>query len=77
MLLNEHFYYKGQIAIVGVENWGIILRKREILKLLRVYKRKFKILMSHDPSHWEYEIKTMKKLSPNTVRSYTWNAIWN
>jgi hypothetical protein len=27
--------------------------------------------MSHDPSHWEYEIKTMKKLSPNTVRSYT------
>jgi hypothetical protein len=37
-LLNEHTYIsKGddRIALVGVENWGITLRKQEILIKLR------------------------------------------
>jgi hypothetical protein len=27
--------------------------------------------MSHDPSHWDYEIKIMKRISFNIVRPYT------
>jgi hypothetical protein len=38
LLLNEHTYISksdDRIALVGVENWGITLRKQEILIKLR------------------------------------------
>jgi hypothetical protein len=35
-------------------------KSRDINKASEGLKEEFKILMSHDPSHWEYEIKIMK-----------------
>lgn len=47
-----------RIAIVGVENWGKGFKQKGDLKKASevVDSKDFKILMSHDPSHWEYEV---------------------
>ncbi|WP_431166622.1 metallophosphoesterase [Tenacibaculum halocynthiae] len=63
LLLNEHRYIEkdGQkIALVGVENWGKGFNQAGDLKKasVGVDKEDFKVLMSHDPSHWEYKVKT-------------------
>ena len=62
LLLDEHRYLekKGQkIALLGVENWGKGFNQAGDLKKAskEVHKEDFKILMSHDPSHWEYKVK--------------------
>lgn len=62
LLLNENRYIEkdGQkIALVGVENWGNGFKKvGDLVKASEgVSKDDFKILMSHDPSHWEKMIK--------------------
>jgi uncharacterized protein len=62
LLLNEHRYIEknGQkIAIIGIENWGKGFNQAGDLEKasLGVQKDDFKILMSHDPSHWEYKVK--------------------
>lgn len=62
LLLNESRYLEKdneRIALVGVENWGAgRFRKAGDLKkaAARIRKDDFKILMSHDPSHWEHEV---------------------
>ena len=61
LLLNQHsFIEKGndKIALVGVENWGVHFKKAGDLKKASegLSKKEFKILMSHDPSHWDAEI---------------------
>ena len=62
VLLNESRFIEkdGQrIAIVGVENWGKGgFKKAGDLKKAsaNIDKEDFKILMSHDPSHWEEEV---------------------
>ncbi|MGC1204485.1 MAG: metallophosphoesterase [Flavobacteriaceae bacterium] len=62
LLLNEsRFIEKNgeRIAIVGVENWGAGgFKKAGDLKKAAagIKKDDFKILMSHDPSHWEKEV---------------------
>jgi len=62
LLLNEsRFIEKGgqKIAIVGVENWGKGgFKKAGDLKKAseKIDKNDFKILMSHDPSHWEQQV---------------------
>ena len=62
VLLNAtHFIEKeGQrLAIVGSENWGKgALKRQEIYKkaVATVNPNDFKILLSHDPSHWEAEV---------------------
>jgi len=62
LLLNESTYLeKGadKIALVGVENWGTRFKKAGDLNLAssKINKEDFKILLSHDPSHWETEVK--------------------
>lgn len=62
LLLNENRFIEkdGQkIAIVGVENWGKGFNQAGDLEKasLGLEKADFKILMSHDPSHWEYKVK--------------------
>ena len=62
LLLDEHRYLEkdGQkIALLGVENWGKGFNKAGDLKraAVGVEKEDFKILMTHDPSHWEYKVK--------------------
>ncbi|EAR02244.1 metallophosphoesterase [Maribacter sp. HTCC2170] len=59
LLLNESRYlHKGgdKIALVGVENWGRggFKKAGDLKKSIEsINKDDFKILMSHDPSHWE------------------------
>ncbi|MCL7762388.1 metallophosphoesterase [Polaribacter sp. Z014] len=62
LLLDEHRYLEkdGQkIALVGVENWGKGFNQAgDLAKASKNIKQEdFKILMSHDPSHWEYKVK--------------------
>ncbi|MFC4096222.1 metallophosphoesterase [Euzebyella saccharophila] len=59
LLMNEHRYLeKGsdKIALVGVENWGRggFKKAGDLTKAsAQIEPEDFKILMSHDPSHWE------------------------
>jgi predicted MPP superfamily phosphohydrolase len=62
LLLDEHRYLEkdGQkIALLGVENWGKGFNQAGDLKRAsaNIKKEDFKILMSHDPSHWEEKVK--------------------
>lgn len=62
LLLDEHRYIEkdGQkIALLGVENWGKGFNQAGDLEKASagVDKEDFKILMTHDPSHWEYKVK--------------------
>ncbi len=62
LLLNEsRFIEKNgeRIALIGVENWGIGgFKQAGDLKLAasKIEKNDFKILMSHDPTHWEKQV---------------------
>jgi predicted MPP superfamily phosphohydrolase len=62
LLLNEHVkvYKDGEkIILAGVENWGLGFGERGDLKkaLQNVNSNDFIILLSHDPSHWEEQVK--------------------
>lgn len=62
LLLDEHRYLEkdGQkIALLGVENWGKGFNQAGDLEKASagVKKEDFKILMSHDPSHWQEKVK--------------------
>jgi predicted MPP superfamily phosphohydrolase len=64
LLMNENRILErdGQkIAIIGIENWGNALHFPKYGKLDVAYKGTedipFKILMSHDPSHWDAEVR--------------------
>ena len=64
LLMNEHVILeKGEdkIALIGIENWGAKARFPKYGKLDKAYagaeNYPFKILMSHDPSHWDAEVK--------------------
>lgn len=62
LLLDEHRFIEkdGQrLALIGVENWGKGFNQKGDLQKAsaQVDKADFKILMTHDPSHWEYKIK--------------------
>ncbi len=76
LLLNESVYLeKGtdKIALIGVENWGTRFRKAGDLKKASegIKKEDFKILMSHDPSHWEAEVKQHKNKYHLTLSGHT------
>ena len=62
LLLDEHRYLEkdGQkIALLGVENWGKGFNQAGDLTKAsaNIKKDDFKILMSHDPSHWQEKVK--------------------
>jgi hypothetical protein len=62
LLLDEHRYLEKngeKIALLGVENWGRGFNQAGDLQKASTHIKKddFKILMSHDPSHWEYKVK--------------------
>lgn len=62
LLLNESRYLErgeDRLALIGVENWGKGgFKKAGDLKKASsaISKEDFKILLSHDPSHWEEEV---------------------
>ena len=64
LLMNEHIVFeKGEdrIALLGVENWSAKARFPKYGNMEKAYdganQYPFKILMSHDPSHWDAEVR--------------------
>src|SRR5665213_40470 len=64
LLMNEHVVLErgtDQIALIGIENWSAKKRFSKYGKMWEAYpgaeKYPFKILMSHDPSHWDAEVR--------------------
>ena len=65
LLMNEHVVLEKngeQIALLGIENWSNKARFPKHGKMDLAYagaeKYPFKILMSHDPSHWEGQVRS-------------------
>ena len=63
LLMNEHVVLEKngeQIALLGIENWSNKARFPKHGRMDLAYpgseKYPFKILMSHDPSHWEAQV---------------------
>ena len=61
------------LAIVGVENWGRNFKKAGDLKVAsaNLSGQDFKVLLTHDPSHWEYEVKNHPKNFQLTLAGHT------
>ncbi|MFT3824263.1 MAG: metallophosphoesterase [Chitinophagaceae bacterium] len=65
LLMNEHVVLEKdgqQIALLGIENWGARGNFPKYGKMDQAYagaeNYPFKILMSHDPSHWDAQVRT-------------------
>lgn len=65
LLLDEHVEItrgEDRIALMGVQNWSDKARFPKYGDLAKAYEgardHSFKILMSHDPSHWDGEVLT-------------------
>lgn len=63
LLMNEHVVLEKngeKIALLGIENWGAKARFPKYGKMDLAYPGteniQFKILLSHDPSHWDAQI---------------------
>lgn len=68
LLMNEHVVLEKngqQIALLGIENWSSKARFPKHGRMDLAYagseKYPFKILMSHDPSHWEAQVQPQYK----------------
>lgn len=76
LLLNDSVFIEKEderIALIGVENWGHNFKKAGDLNKAsqKVDDNDFKILMSHDPSHWEHEVKHHKSKYHLTLSGHT------
>lgn len=64
LLLDEHVLLEKdgqQIALIGIQNWSAKARFPKYGNLKKAYAGSepipFKILMSHDPSHWDAQVR--------------------
>ncbi|MDO9185613.1 MAG: metallophosphoesterase [Bacteroidia bacterium] len=64
LLMNEHIPIKigeDEIAIIGIENWGGSFHFPKYGDLKKAHsgteKYPVKLLLSHDPSHWDLQVK--------------------
>ncbi len=76
LLLDEHIQIEknGQsIALVGIENWGLGFGQRgDLNKALKGLDPDIiKILLSHDPSHWDAEVKNHPQNIHLTLSGHT------
>jgi len=77
LLLNEHHFIErdnDRIAILGVENWGENGFKKvgDLDKACEgVANDEFKILLSHDPSHWKAQVKKDERNFHLTLSGHT------
>ena len=76
LLLNDSVYVSigsQKIGLIGVENWGDGFKKKgDINKAIsKLKKDDFKILMSHDPTHWEKIIINHKNKFHLTLSGHT------
>lgn len=65
LLLDEHVPIEKdgqQFGLIGIQNWSALKRFPKYGNLPKAYegaeKYPFKILMSHDPTHWDAEVRT-------------------
>ena len=53
--------YGQQFALIGIQNYSALRNFARYGNLAKAYagaeKYPFKILMSHDPTHWDYEVR--------------------
>lgn len=76
LLLDEHIelHKDGEkIVLAGIENWGLGFGERGDLQkaLLHTTKEEFKVLLSHDPSHWEQQVKNNPSKIHLTLAGHT------
>lgn len=78
LLMNEtHMFEKNgeKLALIGVENWGAKMRFPKYGQLEKAHAQateaSCKILMSHDPSHWEAETTALFKDINLTLSGHT------
>lgn len=76
LLLDENVVLEkdGQkITLLGVENWGVGFHAKGDLEkaLSNTSPEDFKILLSHDPSHWDEEVKNNPKNIQLTLSGHT------
>jgi len=76
LLLDQHALIKkggDEIALLGVENWGLGFGQRGDIKkaLSGVNPNDFKILLSHDPTHWQSIIKELPVKIHLTLSGHT------
>ena len=77
LLLNEHCYLERdgeKIALIGVENWGHgrFSKYGDLNKAMEgVNTEDFKILMSHDPTHWQEVVLPENKDIQLTLSGHT------
>lgn len=64
LLLDEHVILEKeghQIALIGIQNWSALARFPKYGNLKKAYEGTehipFKILMSHDPTHWDAQVR--------------------
>jgi hypothetical protein len=64
LLMNEHVPLERngeQIGIIGIENWSAKSQFPKYGKMAEAYKGSekypFKILLSHDPTHWDAQVR--------------------
>lgn len=76
LLLDRHVVLQKngqQLVLAGVENWGIGFGERGDLKkaLSGTSNADFKILLSHDPTHWEAQVKSFSNKVQLTLAGHT------
>lgn len=78
LMMNEHAILEKngeKIAVIGVENWGAKARFPKFGDLKKAAagtdKYPFKILISHDPSHWDAQVRPLFPDIDLTVSGHT------
>lgn len=76
LLLNENralVNNNDTLYVLGVENWGLKFKKAGDLKATtgNVPEKAFKIVLTHDPSHWDAEIVGHKQKYQLTLSGHT------
>lgn len=80
LLMNEHVVLERggeKIAVLGIENWGAKANFPKYGDMKRAYagltekQVPFKILLSHDPSHFDAQVQTMYKDIDLTLSGHT------
>ncbi len=76
LLKNEHAFIEKnneKIQLVGVENWGKppFPQVGDLDKSIGNTDADFKVLLSHDPSHWDEKVRPHKKQFDLTLSGHT------
>jgi predicted MPP superfamily phosphohydrolase len=76
LLLDEHVILEkdgAKIILAGIENWGLGFGERgDLEKALKgTGPNDFKILLSHDPSHWDAQVKNHPSKINLTLSGHT------